>query len=95
MGDDLLHLASVAGSLPEERLRELAAAHPEETGNLGVELASCTLRLGNGLALTPGGHRSRHGDGARDPAGWRFGRVDHRRHARMVAGRRERFVFEG
>jgi hypothetical protein len=29
------------GALPEERLGELSAANPEESGHLGIELAGC------------------------------------------------------
>jgi hypothetical protein len=36
--------AAVGGSLPGERLGELAAADPEESGYLGVKLASSVVR---------------------------------------------------
>ena len=41
LGDVALDLAPVARALPEERLGELAAADPEESGHLGIELAGC------------------------------------------------------
>lgn len=36
-----LDFAPVARALPEERLGELSAANPEESGHLGIELAGC------------------------------------------------------
>lgn len=44
VGADSIDLAPEARALPSKRLGELAGSHPEEPGDLQVELASSLLR---------------------------------------------------
>lgn len=92
--NDGVDLAPVARPLPQERLRKLGAADPEETGYLGVELASGLPGRRTDVTLTAGcRHDRRVGGGELDPAGWRFGGLDPVHHVRIVAGEDQRGVF--
>jgi hypothetical protein len=93
LADDDLDLGPMAGTFPEERLGELAAADPEEAGHLDVELASCLPGRRRNRTLTSSRDLDRPVRDVRDPGGSSAGRLDHRRHAPNLAGLDQRGMF--